>query len=90
MSKQNLNEDLSDEHTETDDIPSTSIPETYIVLTLSTEIKGATLKWLIEKIRGKRRDGGAELVLFKQSYDENKVTLLLLIIIKIIINLLFV
>lgn len=73
MSKQNLNDELSDEHNEIDEIPSSSLPETYIVLMLNTEINGTALKWLVEKVRGKRRDGGAELVLFKQSFDENKV-----------------
>lgn len=72
MSKQSLNGDLSDEHPDIDDVHS-YIPRTYIVLTLSEEINGTALKWLIEKIRGKRRDGGAELLLFKQPFDENKV-----------------
>lgn len=72
MSKQNLNDELSDEHAEPEDIPS-HIPETYMVLMLSPEINGTALKWLTEKIRGKRRDGGAELVLFKQPFDEDKV-----------------
>lgn len=72
MSKQNLTGDLSDDHGEVDDAP--TIPQTYIVIELSTEINGTALKWLVEKIRGKRRDGGAELVIFKQPFDENKVT----------------
>ncbi|XP_044750603.1 anoctamin-10 isoform X2 [Coccinella septempunctata] len=42
------------------------LPPTYIVVTVAKETPDITLAWLIRKIRGHKRDGGAELVVMKQ------------------------
>lgn len=75
MSKQHL----SDQSETSDDLgdgleESSSLPQTYMVMMLNPDIDENTLIWLVEKIRGKRRDGGAELVIFKQPYDFQKVS----------------
>lgn len=44
-------------------------PQTYIVMKLAKNIQQKTLIWLVNKITGKRRDGGAELILRQQPYD---------------------
>lgn len=78
MSKQHLSPDRS----ETSDDPgdgfedSASLPQTYMVMMLNPDIDENTLIWVVEKIRGKRRDGGAELVIFKQPYDFQKVIII--------------
>ncbi|XP_063918070.1 anoctamin-10 isoform X2 [Zophobas morio] len=66
MSKQELDtvETMSDEFDE-----GTSLPPTYLVLKVASDIKENTLTWLIDKIRGKRRDGGAELIVMRQPCD---------------------
>ncbi|XP_069698153.1 anoctamin-10 isoform X2 [Periplaneta americana] len=45
-------------------------PPTYIVLQFSKNIKTTALIWLLEKISGKRRDGGAELLIRRQPHRE--------------------
>ncbi|XP_045470145.1 anoctamin-10 isoform X2 [Harmonia axyridis] len=51
---------------EMDDEDDEKLPPTYIVVTVSKEIPVITLAWIIKKIRGNKRDGGAELVLLQQ------------------------
>lgn len=48
-------------------------PQTYIVVKLAKNINHTTLTWLVEKITGKRRDGGAELIIRQEPYDPNEV-----------------
>ena len=48
-------------------------PPTYIVIQFSRHIKTAALVWLVNKIRGKRSDGGAELLVRRQPRQEGKV-----------------
>ena len=71
MSKQELDtvETMSDEFDE-----GTSLPPTYLVLKVASDIKENTLTWLIDKIRGKRRDGGAELIVMRQPCDPEDVS----------------
>lgn len=45
---------------------STTLPPTYIVLRIVHDVPDVTLIWLVEKIRAKRRDGGAELLVFRE------------------------
>lgn len=51
----------------------TVLPQTYLVLQLNPETPSSALKWLVDKVRGRRRDGGAELVLLKQPILDNEV-----------------
>lgn len=51
----------------------TVLPPTYIVLKIAYDICENTLIWLVEKIRGKRRDGGAELIVLREPYDPEEV-----------------
>lgn len=71
MSKQqpDSSDVMSDELS--DDI--TTLPPTYIVLKIAKDMKEATILWLIDKIRGKRRDGGAELIVMKQPINPDDV-----------------
>lgn len=45
-----------------------TLPPTYIVLQINGKTQENTVRWLVEKIRGKRRDGGAELIVMRQPY----------------------
>ncbi|KAJ8969671.1 hypothetical protein NQ317_002698 [Molorchus minor] len=47
----------------------TVLPPTYIVLQVASNVPENTLKWLIDKIRGRKRDGGGELVVMKQPFN---------------------
>lgn len=49
------------------------LPPTYLVLQLNPDTPSSALKWLVDKIKGQRRDGGAELVLLKQPTRDNEV-----------------
>lgn len=64
MSKQQLPEsiDYRSHHME----ESTTLPPTYIVVRIVHDVPDTTLVWLVEKIRAKRRDGGAELLVFRE------------------------
>ncbi|XP_018568866.1 anoctamin-10 isoform X2 [Anoplophora glabripennis] len=64
MNKQQL--DSGDTVEESSDVEETVLPPTYIVLQVSSDIPEKTLLWLIDKIRGKKRDGGGELIVMKQ------------------------
>lgn len=48
-------------------------PPTYVVLQFSRRTKTEALVWLVDKIRGKRRDGGAELLIRRQPHQEGEV-----------------
>lgn len=61
--------DVSDEACE--DL--TVLPQTYIVIRIAPDIQETTIEWLLEKIRGKRRDGGAELIVMKEPYNPENV-----------------
>lgn len=64
MSRQKLEDgDTTEETTEYDE---TIHPPTYIVLQIGPEVPQNTISWLVDKIRGHRRDGGGELILMKQ------------------------
>ncbi|CAG9854829.1 unnamed protein product [Phyllotreta striolata] len=56
--------DVADE--DSCDIDDTNLPPTYLVIQLSSTIPLNTLRWFVEKIRGKKRDGGGELIVMKQ------------------------
>lgn len=64
------------DHTDgSDDAPDdpTFLPQTYIVIRISPDIKPETLKWLIERIKGEKWKGGAELVAMKQPLKPDQV-----------------
>ncbi|KAI4464863.1 ngep-related [Holotrichia oblita] len=71
MSKQSLNIELSEMTEENGEEP-TVLPPTYLVLQLNPDTPSSALKWLVDKIKGQRRDGGAELVLLKQPTRDNE------------------
>lgn len=48
------------------DVEETQLPPTYLVIQLPSDIPLSTLSWFVEKIRGKKRDGGGELFVMKQ------------------------
>lgn len=52
---------------------STSLPPTYIVIRIASDIPDKSVVWLVEKIRAKRRDGGAELMVFREPYNPEEV-----------------
>lgn len=54
----------------------TSNPQTYIVLKFSPNVNRSTIHWIVDRIRGKRRNGGAELLIKKQPYDPDEVSVL--------------
>ncbi|KAJ8921105.1 hypothetical protein NQ315_015903 [Exocentrus adspersus] len=67
MSKQHLEAaNAIDDHSDAEEA---TLPPTYIVLQVSPAVPEITLKWLIEKINGNKRDGGGELVVMKQPYN---------------------
>jgi len=48
-------------------------PPTYLVLQFSRRTKTEALVWLVDKIRGKRRNGGAELLVRRHPPQEGEV-----------------
>lgn len=71
MSKQRYSEGFGDVSEESED-DETVLPPSYIVIRLNPEIEQTTLEWLVHKIKGKRRDGGAELIVLKQPYKPSE------------------
>jgi anoctamin-10 len=51
-----------------------AFPPTYIVVQFSRHIQTAALAWLLDKICGKRLDGGAELLVRKQPHRNKEVS----------------
>jgi anoctamin-10 len=49
-------------------------PPTYIVIQFSRHIQIAALVWLVDRICGKRLDGGAELLVRKQPQGNSEVS----------------
>ncbi|KAJ9594502.1 hypothetical protein L9F63_014114, partial [Diploptera punctata] len=49
-----------------------TFPPTYIVLQFSKSIRNPALVWLVDKICGKRRDGGSELLVRRQPFLEGQ------------------
>lgn len=64
MSKQKL--EVGDEMEEPTDFDETVLPPTYLVLQIAKNVPVNTLTWVIDKIRGPRRDGGGGLILMRQ------------------------
>lgn len=52
-----------------------SFPQTYIIIKFSAKANEKAIAWFISKIRGKRQDGGAELLIRRQPYKESEVKL---------------
>jgi hypothetical protein len=50
-------------------------PPTYIVIQFSRHIRTTALVWLVDKICGKRLDGGAELLVRKQPHPDGEVSI---------------
>lgn len=48
-------------------------PQTHIVIKFASHINASAMMWLVDKIRGKRRDGGAELLVRRQPRRSNEV-----------------
>ncbi|XP_065163565.1 anoctamin-10 isoform X3 [Atheta coriaria] len=46
-----------------------ALPRSYIVVRIAADIPERTLVWLVDRIKGKRRDGGAELIVMRQPYN---------------------
>lgn len=64
MSRQKLEDgEPVEEPTEFDE---TVLPPTYLVLQIAPNVPRNTLLWLVDKIRGPRRDGGGGLILMRQ------------------------
>lgn len=56
-----------------DDEENTTLPPTYIVIRIASDIPDKTVVWFVEKIRAKRRDSGAELLVFREPYNPDEV-----------------
>ncbi|GLV46184.1 Abnormal X segregation [Carabus blaptoides fortunei] len=63
--------DVTDASDETSD-EGVQLPRTYIVIKVAKHVRDVTVLWLVNKIRGKRRDGGAELVVRQEPYDPSE------------------
>lgn len=48
------------------------LPRSFLVVKLSPNIPENTLLWLVDKIRGERAEGGAELLVMKQPYNKKE------------------
>ncbi|KAK7789933.1 hypothetical protein R5R35_010907 [Gryllus longicercus] len=59
---------MSDSGMSAPDEPTTIFPPTYMVLVCSRTISNEAFMWLLNKVRGKRRDGGAELLVRRQPH----------------------
>nr|XP_018904651.1 PREDICTED: anoctamin-10 isoform X1 [Bemisia tabaci]XP_018904652.1 PREDICTED: anoctamin-10 isoform X1 [Bemisia tabaci] len=54
---------------------STGFPPTQIVIQFAADIKTLTIKWVLQKIRGLRREGGAECLVRRHPFSENEAEL---------------
>lgn len=68
-----------DESSSSDESPKV-FPQSYIIIKFAPKTKDKTLAWFIRKIKGKRQDGGAELLVRRQPYKEKEVFNTLLVI----------
>ncbi|XP_071053046.1 anoctamin-10 isoform X1 [Onthophagus taurus] len=68
MTKQEIHMDIPEVSEEILSEDPSVLPQTYIVIQLNPEISAKTLQWIIEKIKGRRRNGGGELIVFRQPY----------------------
>lgn len=67
-SPSDCSDDTGDEH---ESVPfSGSGPTTYIVMCINSGAKPEALRWLVDKTRGKRDEGGAELIVRQQMLTE--------------------
>lgn len=64
MSNKQLPETLERQHESLEE--GSSLPPTYIIIRITRDVRDKTLIWLVDKIRAKRRDGGAELLVFRE------------------------
>lgn len=80
MSKQQL--DSGDAGEESSDAEETVLPPTYIVVQISSDIPEKTLTWVIDKIRGRKRDGGGELIVMKQPCNPEDVSIISVLVIR--------
>ncbi|KAJ8935741.1 hypothetical protein NQ314_012667 [Rhamnusium bicolor] len=67
MSKKQLDDGTMAE--ESSDVEETVLPLTYIIIQITSDVHENTLNWLIDKVRGRRRDGCGELVVMKQPFN---------------------
>lgn len=68
------NKDSSDAKESSDEQDdNVQFPQSYIIIKFGKNVKTLTLNWLVDKIRGQRRDGGAELIVRQQPYEPNEV-----------------
>lgn len=49
-------------------------PQSYMIVKFAKNVNQMTLGWLVNKIKGQRRDGGAELLVRQQPYDPKEVS----------------
>lgn len=57
--------DHSDQTTDTEN-EETVLPPTYMVIKVAKNVPETTTKWLIDKIKGPKKSGGAELIVMMQ------------------------
>lgn len=68
LSKRRVNfNEKSDE-----DIVDASVFETYLVIEFANNVNSKSLHWIVDKIRGKKNHGGAELLIRKEPSTEYK------------------
>lgn len=53
-----------------DDDVDTSLFDTYLIIEFANTVNSKSLRWIVNKIRGKRSHGGAELILRKEPKGE--------------------
>lgn len=63
QSQSDFSDDTGDER---ELIPSSGGPQTLIVVCVNSSAHPEAIRWLVDKIRGKRGDGGAELIVRQQ------------------------
>lgn len=49
-----------------------SVFDTYLVIEFAKNVNSKSLHWIVDKIRGKKNHGGAELLLRKEPSNEYK------------------
>lgn len=47
-----------------------SVFESYVIISFASDVNTKTLHWIVDKIRGKKSHGGAELLLRKEPDQE--------------------
>ncbi|KAF5294189.1 hypothetical protein FQR65_LT10900 [Abscondita terminalis] len=72
MTKKEIYDEFGGAVEEIGDDSETTLPQTYVVIKFKKNINHKSLEWIVDKIRDQRGNGGGELLVLKQPYNEKE------------------